>query len=118
MSSSVSIHKALANLLLQGFVTPACAAEHCLFFKSIEDANKLRRQIAESFERAALPGIPVEVRRKTDTHFVGMSKTYRSKCEETITILVQSLLSKSRQVKDNGNCRMKGIFSCRRFSNG
>jgi len=36
-------------------------ADHCLFFKSIEDATKLRRQIAESFERAALPGIPDEV---------------------------------------------------------
>jgi len=34
--------------------------DHCLFFKSIEDATKLRRQIAESFERAALPGIPDE----------------------------------------------------------
>lgn len=32
-----------------------------MFFKSVEDANRLRRQIAESFERAALPGTPDEV---------------------------------------------------------
>jgi NADH:ubiquinone reductase (non-electrogenic) len=29
--------------------------EHCMFFKSIEDANSLRRRISECFERAALP---------------------------------------------------------------
>ncbi len=29
--------------------------EHCQFFKSIEDANTLRRRISECFERAALP---------------------------------------------------------------
>ena len=30
-------------------------AEHTIFFKSIEDANRLRRQVSECFERAALP---------------------------------------------------------------
>lgn len=29
--------------------------EHCMFFKSIEDASALRRRISECFERAALP---------------------------------------------------------------
>jgi hypothetical protein len=29
--------------------------EYCQFFKSIEDANALRRRISECFERAALP---------------------------------------------------------------
>lgn len=29
--------------------------EYCQFFKSIEDANNLRRRISECFERAALP---------------------------------------------------------------
>jgi hypothetical protein len=29
--------------------------EHCMFFKSIEDANALRRRVSECFERAALP---------------------------------------------------------------
>ncbi|CAL5221824.1 g4081 [Coccomyxa viridis] len=29
--------------------------EHTIFFKSIEDANRLRRQVSECFERAALP---------------------------------------------------------------
>ena len=29
--------------------------EHTFFFKSITDANKLRRQVSECFERAALP---------------------------------------------------------------
>lgn len=36
---------------------PPLRSDHCFFFKSIEDANRLRRQIAESFERAALPGV-------------------------------------------------------------
>lgn len=31
--------------------------EHCMFFKTIEDANKLRRRISECFERAALPNV-------------------------------------------------------------
>lgn len=30
-------------------------AENTIFFKSIEDANRLRRQVSECFERAALP---------------------------------------------------------------
>lgn len=29
--------------------------EHAIFFKSIEDANRLRRQVSECFERASLP---------------------------------------------------------------
>lgn len=29
--------------------------DHCMFFKSIEDASALRRRISECFERAALP---------------------------------------------------------------
>jgi len=38
--------------------------ENCLFFKSIEDAKKLRAQISECFERAALPYTPVEEKEK------------------------------------------------------
>ena len=30
-------------------------AENTFFFKSIDDANRLRRQVSECFERAALP---------------------------------------------------------------
>lgn len=30
-------------------------ADHCMFFKSIEDASALRKRISECFERAALP---------------------------------------------------------------
>jgi hypothetical protein len=29
--------------------------EHCMFFKSIENASALRRRVSECFERAALP---------------------------------------------------------------
>ena len=36
--------------------------ENCFFFKSIGDANRLRRQISECFERAALPYTPEDVR--------------------------------------------------------
>lgn len=32
-------------------------AEHCNFFKSIEDAKALRRRVSECFERAALPAV-------------------------------------------------------------
>jgi NADH:ubiquinone reductase (non-electrogenic) len=35
--------------------------EHCFFFKSIEDASRLRNQVSECFERAALPYTPEEV---------------------------------------------------------
>ena len=36
-------------------------AEHCFFFKSIEDAKNVQQRVCECFERAALPGIPEEV---------------------------------------------------------
>lgn len=36
--------------------------ENCFFFKSITDASRLRRQISECFERAALPYTPDSVR--------------------------------------------------------
>ncbi len=36
-------------------------AQYCNFFKSIEDANALRRRVSECFERAALPATPAEV---------------------------------------------------------
>uniref|UniRef100_A0A383VLR6 NADH:ubiquinone reductase (non-electrogenic) n=1 Tax=Tetradesmus obliquus TaxID=3088 RepID=A0A383VLR6_TETOB len=39
-------------------------AEYCQFFKSIEDANTLRKRISECFERAALPYTPEEERKK------------------------------------------------------
>jgi hypothetical protein len=35
-------------------------AEHAFFFKSIEDAARLRRHVSECFERAALPQTPPE----------------------------------------------------------
>lgn len=35
-------------------------AEHCLFFKEIEDAARFRREVNERFERAALPGVSAE----------------------------------------------------------
>lgn len=35
--------------------------ENTFFFKSITDASKLRRQVSECFERAALPHTPAEV---------------------------------------------------------
>lgn len=37
--------------------------EHCFFFKGVRDAVKLRRQVSECFERAALPYTSPEVRR-------------------------------------------------------
>jgi NADH dehydrogenase FAD-containing subunit len=36
-------------------------AEHCHFFKSIEDAHRLRARITECFEHAALPNTSEEV---------------------------------------------------------
>lgn len=33
--------------------------EHCMFFKSIEDASNLRKRVSECFERAALPYVSV-----------------------------------------------------------
>ena len=36
--------------------------DHCFFFKNIEDASRLRGQVSECFERAALPYTPDEVR--------------------------------------------------------
>ena len=39
-------------------------AEHAFFFKSIEDAARLRRHVSECFERASLPQTPDEERVK------------------------------------------------------
>eukprot|EP00798_Chlamydomonas_sp_ICE-L_P004949 gene4949-34725_t len=36
--------------------------EHCFYFKSIEDANKLRSRLSECFERASLPDTSEEIR--------------------------------------------------------
>jgi len=38
--------------------------EHCFYFKTIEDALKLRRRVSECFERAALPDTPDAERRR------------------------------------------------------
>lgn len=38
--------------------------EYCNFFKTIEDASALRRRVSECFERAALPYIDQEQRRR------------------------------------------------------
>lgn len=38
--------------------------KHCMFFKSIDDANKLRQRVSECFERAALPQTPEEERKR------------------------------------------------------
>ena len=37
-------------------------AENTFFFKSIDDANRLRRQVSECFERASLPHSSQQVR--------------------------------------------------------
>ena len=37
-------------------------AKYCNFFKSIEDADRLRCRVSECFERAALPATTEEVR--------------------------------------------------------
>ena len=39
-------------------------AENCHFFKTVEDAHRLRRHVAECFERASLPQTMQEVRRQ------------------------------------------------------
>ncbi|KAG1650550.1 hypothetical protein FOA52_009119, partial [Chlamydomonas sp. UWO 241] len=39
-------------------------SEYCNYFKSIEDANKLRSRVSECFERASLPGTTAEERKK------------------------------------------------------
>lgn len=38
-------------------------SDHCMFFKSIEDASALRRRISECFERAALPYVSNSIAR-------------------------------------------------------
>jgi NADH:ubiquinone reductase (non-electrogenic) len=38
--------------------------EHCVYFKTIDDALRLRRRVSECFERAALPATPPEERRR------------------------------------------------------
>ncbi|KAG2424696.1 hypothetical protein HXX76_014272 [Chlamydomonas incerta] len=44
--------------------------QYCFYFKSIEDANKLRSRVSECFERAALPATPEEERKKLLTFVV------------------------------------------------
>ena len=36
--------------------------EHCLFFRDVEDARRLRAQVSECFEHAALPTVHADVR--------------------------------------------------------
>lgn len=45
------------------FGTPG-VEENCYFFKTIDDAKRLRMRISELFERAALPYVPDEEKRK------------------------------------------------------
>ena len=71
-------------------------AEHCLFFKSIEDANRLRRQIAESFERAALPGIPAEVHSSTKHQAIATSALR----QQHQTALMTKMMSLIAEVED------------------
>jgi NADH dehydrogenase FAD-containing subunit len=44
--------------------------ENCFFFKSIDDASRLRSQVSECFERASLPYTPEEVRPHTTSFLV------------------------------------------------
>ncbi|KAG2428088.1 hypothetical protein HYH02_014479 [Chlamydomonas schloesseri] len=44
--------------------------QYCFYFKSIEDANRLRARVSECFERAALPATPEEERKKLLTFVV------------------------------------------------
>lgn len=55
---SSTVQPAPTTLLLN---PPQGVAEYCCYFKSIEDANALRRRVSECFERAALPQTPEEV---------------------------------------------------------
>jgi Pyridine nucleotide-disulphide oxidoreductase len=50
-------------------------AEHCFFFKAIEDASRLRSQVSECFERASLPYTSDEVRNLYACH---MHPAYRA----------------------------------------
>ncbi|XP_073008530.1 external alternative NAD(P)H-ubiquinone oxidoreductase B2, mitochondrial-like [Typha latifolia] len=50
------------------FNTPG-VVEHCHFLKEIEDAQKIRRSVMDCFERANLPNIDEEERKK-NLHFV------------------------------------------------
>ena len=44
--------------------------EHCIFLKQIADAAKIRASIGNAFERANLPGLTDEERRKALTFVV------------------------------------------------
>ncbi|XP_010035669.2 external alternative NAD(P)H-ubiquinone oxidoreductase B1, mitochondrial [Eucalyptus grandis] len=50
------------------FNTPG-VRENCYFLKEVEDAQKIRASVIDSFERAVLPGLSEE-ERKTHLHFV------------------------------------------------
>ncbi|CAN6173329.1 unnamed protein product [Urochloa humidicola] len=50
------------------FNTPG-VLEHCHFLKEVEDAQKIRRSVIDCFEKASLPNISEEEKRKT-LHFV------------------------------------------------
>ncbi|KDP20881.1 hypothetical protein JCGZ_21352 [Jatropha curcas] len=50
------------------FNTPG-VEEHCNFLKEVEDAQKIRRNVIDNFEKASLPGL-TEEERKRILHFV------------------------------------------------
>ncbi|MBY0233252.1 MAG: FAD-dependent oxidoreductase [Gemmataceae bacterium] len=45
--------------------------EHCLFLKELDDARRLRQGVLTNLERASLPGLPTEERRRL-LHFVAV----------------------------------------------
>jgi hypothetical protein len=55
--------------------------QYCYYFKSIEDANRLRGRVSECFERAALPATPEEVGTATALRTTALRSPYTGVCK-------------------------------------
>lgn len=74
-------------------------ADHALFLKELHDARELRQRIIQCFERANLPGIPAEERRRL-LHFVvcGGGPTGIEFAAELFDFLVEDLATSYQQL--------------------
>ena len=84
--------------------------DHCFYFKSIKDANKLRSQMSECFERAALPYTSEEVRPVLPCHHLCTT------CALCTGSCAQSPSSKAQRKLQSRPVITKGRCACKRLT--
>uniref|UniRef100_A0A8R7U5X6 FAD/NAD(P)-binding domain-containing protein n=1 Tax=Triticum urartu TaxID=4572 RepID=A0A8R7U5X6_TRIUA len=93
------------------FNTPG-VMEHCHFLKVVEDAQKIRKSVIDCFEKASLPNLSEEEKRKI-LHFViiGGGPTGVEFAVELHDFLVKDLVSYILQLKKTLNSYLRSASS-------